>query len=120
MSVENLDAVGYDVAVVGGGAAGAMAAIRAGQLGKSVVLLERNDALGKKILITGKGRCNVTNSAPIETFIEKFGRSGKFLRSALYSFFNEDVIEFFRSNGLEMKTERQGRYWLHCIYPYRL
>ena len=99
----------FDIAVVGGGAAGAMAAIRAAELGKMVILIERNDSIGKKILITGKGRCNITNSAPIETFIEKFGTSGKFLRTALYKFFNGDLIEFFNSCGLEMKVERQGR-----------
>jgi len=99
----------YDIAVVGGGAAGAMAAIRSSELGKRVVLVERNDAIGKKILITGKGRCNLTNTAPIEEFIGRFGRQGKFLRSAFYAFFNEDLIEFFRSRGLEVKAERQGR-----------
>jgi predicted Rossmann fold flavoprotein len=99
----------YDIAVVGGGAAGVMAAIRAAELKKRVVLIERNDSIGKKILITGKGRCNLTNIAPIETFIEKFGKQGKFLRSAFHAFFNEDLMEFFRSRGLEMKVERQGR-----------
>jgi len=109
MSHEALMSESFDIAVVGGGAAGAMAAIRAAELGKMVILIERNDSIGKKILITGKGRCNITNSAPIETFIEKFGTSGKFLRTALYKFFNGDLIEFFNSCGLEMKVERQGR-----------
>ncbi|MBN2452892.1 MAG: aminoacetone oxidase family FAD-binding enzyme, partial [Candidatus Omnitrophica bacterium] len=99
----------FDVAVIGGGAAGAMAAIRAGINGARVALFERNDSIGRKILITGKGRCNITNSAPMDVFVKKFGRSGNFLRSALYVFFNDDIVEFFRSNGLEMKTERQGR-----------
>ena len=61
----------FDIAVLGGGAAGSMAAIRAGALKKRVALIERNDSIGKKILITGKGRCNITNIAPIETFIER-------------------------------------------------
>lgn len=103
------DAEVFDVAVIGGGAAGSMAAIRAGELKKSVILIERNDSIGKKILITGKGRCNITNTAPIETFIDKFGSSGKFLRTALYKFFNTDLMEFFRLGGLDMKIERQGR-----------
>ncbi|MFA5147292.1 MAG: NAD(P)/FAD-dependent oxidoreductase [Candidatus Omnitrophota bacterium] len=99
----------YDVAVIGGGAAGTMAAIRASQLKKSVLLVERNDAIGRKILLTGKGRCNVTNAAPIDTFIEKFGRHGRFLRTAFTAFSNDDLIDLFRSTGLEMKIERQGR-----------
>ncbi len=99
----------YDIAVIGAGAAGSMAAIRAGQLGKSVVLLEKNEIIGKKILMTGRGRCNITNSGKLDTFIEKFGKPGQFLRSAFYAFSNEDVMEFFRTNGLELKSERQGR-----------
>ncbi len=99
----------YDVAVIGGGAAGCMAAIRAGQLSKDVVLVERNDSIGKKILITGKGRCNLTNTADEDAFIEKFGKRGEFLRTAFHSFSNEDLIAFFSSMGLETKAERQGR-----------
>ena len=99
----------YDVAVIGGGAAGTMAAIRASQLKERVLLLEKNDALGRKILITGKGRCNLTNAADITAFIEKFGKSGEFLRTAFHSFFNEDLMEFLQSLGLETKVERQGR-----------
>jgi len=99
----------YDIAVIGGGAAGSMAAIRAGQGGKRVVLIERNDSLGKKIMITGKGRCNLTNTASVDVFIKKFGSGGEFLRSAFHSFFNEDLMGFFRSKGLELKAERQGR-----------
>lgn len=99
----------HDVAVVGAGAAGTMAAIRAATLGADVVLVERNDSIGKKILVTGKGRCNLTNTAQVETFIERFGKQGQFLRSAFHAFFNTDLIEFFRSCGLETKVERQGR-----------
>ncbi len=99
----------YDIAVVGAGPAGIMASIRAGQLKKSVVLIERNDSIGKKILITGKSRCNVTNIAPISKFIEKFGKQGNFFRSAFSTFFNQDLINFFKSKGLELKIERQGR-----------
>jgi hypothetical protein len=109
MSNESSGIQSYDIAVIGGGAAGTMAAIRAGQLKKRVVLIERNDAIGKKVLITGKGRCNLTNTAGIGVFIENFGRQGEFLRSAFFAFFNEDLMEFFRANGLEVKVERQGR-----------
>ena len=101
--------VEYDIAVVGAGPAGMMAAIRAGELNKKVLLLEKNDSAGKKILITGKGRCNITNSAKIDVFIDRFGKTGQFLRTALSAFSNEDLMEFFASRGLELKTERQGR-----------
>jgi hypothetical protein len=99
----------YDIAVIGAGAAGSMAAIRAGQFNKKVVLLEKNEIIGRKILMTGRGRCNLTNSGKLDTFIEKFGRPGQFLRNAFYAFSNEDVMDFFKSKGLELKSERQGR-----------
>ncbi|MBI3991371.1 MAG: NAD(P)/FAD-dependent oxidoreductase [Candidatus Omnitrophica bacterium] len=99
----------YDIAIIGAGPAGMMAGIRAGQLKKRVVLIERNSAIGKKILITGKGRCNVTNIAPLDEFIEKFGKQGQFLRSAFTAFSNQGLIEFFESHGLKLKIERQGR-----------
>lgn len=99
----------YDIAVIGGGPAGSMAAIAASSHAKRVVLIEKNATLGKKLLMTGKTRCNITNICPIDTFIEKFGKAGPFLRSSLFRFSNEDLMEFFRSKGLEMKAERQGR-----------
>jgi len=99
----------YDIAVIGAGAAGSMTAILAGKSNKKVVLIEKNKLLGKKILITGKGRCNLTNTASLDTFIEVFGKSGSFLRSAFFKFFNQDLIDFFESNGLKLKVERQGR-----------
>ncbi len=99
----------YDIAVAGGGAAGSMAAIRAGQLNKDVVLIEKNASIGAKILLTGAGRCNLTNIAPIDTFIEKFGKQGNFLRSAFYKFSNQALMDFFGSCGLHLKSERQGR-----------
>lgn len=98
-----------DIAVVGAGPAGMMAAIRAAELNKKVTLAERNDSIGKKMLLTGKGRCNITNSAPIDIFIKKFGRGGEFFRTAFTAFSNNDLIDFFKSKGLEMKFERQGR-----------
>jgi len=99
----------YDIAVIGGGPAGCMAAITAARLKKKVILIEKNDSICKKILITGKGRCNISNAAPVESFVEKFGHQGKFLRTAFYNFPSEELVEFFRSEGLELKTERQGR-----------
>lgn len=99
----------YDVAVVGGGPAGIMAAIHAAELKKDVVLIERNDSLGRKLLITGSGRCNLTNTAETSEFIEKFGRKGSFLRSAFKSFSNKDTMEFFKSRGLNLKVEDGGR-----------
>ncbi|MDO8525483.1 MAG: NAD(P)/FAD-dependent oxidoreductase [Candidatus Omnitrophota bacterium] len=101
--------VRYDIAVIGGGAGGAMAAIRAGQRKKRVLLIERNDSIGRKILITGKGRCNITNAADINVFIDKFGKQGEFLRTAFHAFSGEDLMDFFKSLGLETKVERQGR-----------
>ncbi len=98
-----------DIAIVGAGAAGAMAAIRAGQLKRNVILIERNASIGRKILLTGKGRCNLTNTSAVDTFIEKFGKHGLFLRTAFYVFFNHDLMNFFESNGLALKEERQGR-----------
>jgi len=99
----------YDVAVIGGGAAGSMAAIRAAEMGKRTVLIERNDSIGRKILITGKGRCNITNNANLDSFVKKFGKNGNFFRTAFFKFFNQDLIHFFETQGLELKVERQGR-----------
>ncbi len=99
----------HQVAVIGAGPAGIMAAVRAAQLKKDVILLERNKSVGRKILITGKGRCNITKSAGMDSFMEKFGKPGQFLRSAFYRFFNTDLIDFLGKYGLSVKTERQGR-----------
>jgi predicted Rossmann fold flavoprotein len=99
----------YDVAVIGAGAAGCMAAIRAAQCGKNVVVAERNGAPGKKVLLTGNGRCNLTNTASLDVFIEKFTPRGEFLRSAFFAFSNQDLMEFFRAQGLPLKIEDEGR-----------
>lgn len=99
----------YDIAVVGAGPAGMMAAIRAGQHGKKVILIERNDKLGKKLKITGSSRCNVTNTANLDTFIEKFGKRGSFLRSSFVKLSNRRLISFFNAKGLKLKEEENGR-----------
>lgn len=96
-------------AVIGGGAAGLMAAGVLAERGSDVVLIEKNDFLGKKIRITGKGRCNITNIADLEDFFANIPTNSKFLYSALYSFTNTDLIELLNSVGLETKTERGGR-----------
>jgi len=97
------------IVVVGGGAGGMMAAGRAGQNGASVTLIEKNKILGKKILISGKGRCNVTNDCEIEELINNFPGNGKFLFGPLYSFSNNDLINFFSNLGVKLKNERGGR-----------
>ena len=97
------------IAVVGGGAAGMMAACAAAGAGNAVTLFEHNEKLGKKIYITGKGRCNLTNACPTEELFPAFSRNGKFLYSAVYRFDNRAVMEFFESRGLKLKVERGNR-----------
>ena len=99
----------YDVAVVGAGPAGSMAAIRSSQLKKNVIVIERNDVIGKKILLTGNGRCNITNTAPIEVFIKNFGKQGMFLKPAFFAFRNHNLMEFFKAQGLNFTIEDRGR-----------
>lgn len=99
----------YDVIIIGGGAAGMLAAGRASELGKKTLLLEKNDRLGKKILISGKGRCNITNSTDIEGLIENTPGNGYFMYSAFYTFSNTDLLELLNKYGLETKVERGGR-----------
>lgn len=99
----------YDVLVIGGGAAGLMAAGTAAQNGKSVCLVEKNGRLGRKILITGKGRCNITNHCDVQTFISSVPTNGRFLYSAINQFTPQDTIDFFEGLGLPTKTERGNR-----------
>ena len=100
----------FDVVVIGGGPAGMLAAGRAGELGAKVALLEKNDSLGRKLLITGKGRCNITQAEFNDAeFIKTLGKSGKFLFSSLAAFGPEEVIEFLEKRGLKTKIERGGR-----------
>ena len=97
------------ITVVGGGAAGMMAAIRASELGASVTLLEPNERLGKKLNITGKGRCNVTNNAGPEELLANVPKNGKFLYSAFSRFDGRDTMAFFKGLGVPLKTERGKR-----------
>ena len=97
------------VLVVGGGAAGMMAAITAAERGAAVTLLEANDRLGKKLRITGKGRCNLTNACDRDTFFENIPTNPKFLFAAYAAFAPEDTMAFFEGLGLELKTERGRR-----------
>ncbi len=99
----------YDVAVIGGGPAGMFAAIRAVMGGKKTVIIEKNNRLGKKLLITGKGRCNLTNNADISDFFDSIVKNREFLYSAFYTFTNKDLMEFFESSGVPLKVERGER-----------
>ena len=99
----------YDTIVVGGGPAGMFAAIKAAEQGSRVLLIEKNDRLGKKLLITGKGRCNVTNNCSASEVLENTPRNGRFLYSCMNAFPPEKVMAFFENNGCELKTERGNR-----------
>lgn len=100
----------YDVAIVGGGPAGMMAGICAAELGASVIIIEKKEKLGKKLLITGGGRCNVTNATFDNRVLgQKYGKKGKFLLSPLSKWGAESTITFFESRGMVTKTEPEGR-----------
>ncbi|MCC0643106.1 MULTISPECIES: NAD(P)/FAD-dependent oxidoreductase [unclassified Clostridioides] len=97
------------IVVIGGGPAGMIAASTASERGFDVTLIEKNHKLGKKLAITGKGRCNITNDCDIEELIENVPTNGKFLYSAFYTFTNDDVISMFNNLGVKTKTERGKR-----------
>lgn len=97
------------VIVIGGGPAGMMAAITSAENENEVILLEKNKVLGKKLLITGKGRCNITSSLPMEDFIKNTPGNGMFLYSAYNKFTNQDIISFLKKQGLDVKEERGNR-----------
>ncbi len=97
------------VIIVGGGAAGLMAAVSASENSDDVIIYDGNEKLGKKMYITGKGRCNLTNACDISSYFENVVSNEKFLYSALYSFTNDDVIKFFEENGCPVKIERGER-----------
>lgn len=98
-----------EVIVIGAGAAGLIAAGKAAEKAEKVTIIEKNDIVGKKILITGKGRCNITNAAEIEDMITQYPRNAKFLYSSLYTFSNYDIIQLVESYGVKTKVERGGR-----------
>ncbi len=99
----------YDGVVIGGGPAGMFSAITAASRGQNVLLLEKNERLGKKLLITGKGRCNVTNHCSMQEVLQNTPRNGRFLYSAMTAFPPEKTISFFEANGCPLKTERGNR-----------
>lgn len=95
--------------VIGGGPAGIIAGIKSAEEGKTVTLVEKNDSLGKKLLITGKGRCNITSSLNISEFINNIPGNGRFLYSAFDNFNNNDIIKLLKEEGLDVKEERGNR-----------
>ena len=97
------------ILVIGGGPAGMMAAIAAKTKDNQVILIEKMKSLGRKLLITGKGRCNITSSLPIEDFIKNTPGNGKFLYSCYQQYTNKDIIKFLKEEGLEVKEERGNR-----------
>ena len=97
------------VLIIGGGAAGMMAAVAAGENGHDVWLYEKNDRLGRKLFITGKGRCNITNAGDMETLFASVMSNPKFLYSSFYTFTNDQVIDFFEELGVRTKIERGNR-----------
>ena len=99
----------YDVIVVGAGAAGLIAAGRAAELGGRVLLLEKMERAGRKLLITGKGRCNITNDAPLSEFLDHIYPNSRFLKHAFSTFFSNDIIRILNENGCETTVERGGR-----------
>ena len=100
---------GRKILIIGGGAAGLMAAGMAARGGADVLVLEKMKRAGIKLGITGKGRCNLTNTAEINEFVSHFGKTGKFLRQAFFRFFSTELMEFFEGLGLALVTERGGR-----------
>ncbi len=99
----------YDGIIIGGGPAGMFAAITAAKRGQKVLILERNERLGKKLLITGKGRCNVTNDCTAQDVLQNTPRNGRFLYSAMTAFPPEKTVAFFEDRGCHLKTERGNR-----------
>ena len=98
-----------NVIVIGGGSAGMMAAITAAEYGNNVTIIEKNSDFGKKLLITGKGRCNITSSLYMSEFIKNTPGNGQFLYSAFQNYTNTDIIDFLKNQGLEVKEERGNR-----------
>ncbi|MDD5621179.1 MAG: aminoacetone oxidase family FAD-binding enzyme, partial [Candidatus Pacebacteria bacterium] len=105
----------YDIAVIGGGPAGMMAAGRAAELGAKVILIDRNDKLGRKLILTGKGRCNITHAEfDDKVFLKEYGKNGKFLFPGFSVFGSKETIEFFEDRGVKTNIERGKR-----VFPMR-
>ena len=102
----------YDVAIVGAGAAGLMAAVTAAGRGRRVLLLEKMDQAGRKLRITGKGRCNLTNTNTLRDTLPHIGSDSRFLRNAYGRFFNHELMQFFEERGVALTVERGNR-----VYP---
>lgn len=98
-----------NICIIGGGASGMMCAIHLAKGGQNVILLEKNEKLGKKMYITGKGRCNITNDCEMDEFFKNIIHGEKFLKSAVYSFTPQDTMDFFEKAGLSLKVERGNR-----------
>lgn len=105
--LENMET--YDVIVIGGGPAGLMAAVAAGRAGARTLLVEKGDRLGRKLIISGGGRCNVTNRKPYEEIIKHIPGNGRFMFSAFHQFGNEEIIQLFEGLGIRLKEEDNGR-----------
>jgi hypothetical protein len=101
-----------DICIIGAGPAGLFAAIWAAQNGADVLIIERNTSAGRKLLRTGRGRCNITHSGSITDFIKAYGRGGRFLRHSLYEFSADDLRKYFAARGLKTKVEKDG-----CVFP---
>lgn len=99
----------YDCIVIGGGASGMMSAIMSARNGNRTLIIDHNEKLGKKLYITGKGKCNLTNNSSIETHLNNIITNSKFMYSALNAFSPQDTMEFFENNGLKLRTERGNR-----------
>lgn len=99
----------YDLIIVGAGAAGLIAAGRAAELGLKVLVLEKMERAGRKLLITGKGRCNISNDSSMDEYFKNIFPNGRFLRTAFHSFFSADIVELLNSQGLKTQTERGNR-----------
>ncbi len=99
----------YDLVIIGGGASGLMAAIAAAEKQQKILLVEKMEQAGRKLRITGKGRCNLTNTSPIKEFISHIGSDGRFMRNAFSLFFNNELMQFFEEKGVELNIERGSR-----------
>jgi predicted Rossmann fold flavoprotein len=102
----------FDVCIIGGGAAGLMASIFAAQTGAKVAIVEKNTTVGRKLLKTGRGRCNITHTGTIDDFVREYDFCGRFLKHCLYEFPPEAVRQFFAQKGLATKVEKDG-----CVFP---